>query len=252
MFRRIVPAVIGGALVLLVAACGSSSGNTPAAAPASSAPSGASRAAGPAASGTIAALAQSSVEVQNSSSGQVTVNYSGDTTFTDRVSGALADVTKGSCVVVMGTGTPLMAKTVQISPATANGCTALFGGPGGAAQRPQNGNASRTPRPSGTRGANAGDRAFGTVSAVSATGFTLQQDNRQTGATTDVQVTVDPSTQYTKSESANSSALKVGQCLVATGQTDDTGAVTAKTISLSQAGPNGCDAGRGRTGGMNG
>ncbi|NKQ57960.1 hypothetical protein HFP15_34375 [Amycolatopsis sp. K13G38] len=252
MFRRLVPAVIGGALVLLVAACGSSSGTPTAAAPTSAAQPSAGRGGGPAASGTVAALAQSSLELQNASSGQVTVNYSGDTTFTNRVAAALADVTTGSCVVVTGTGTPVAAKTVEISAATAGGCTAGFGGgPGG--MRPQNGTGSRAPRPSGTNGNNpaGGGRAFGTVTAVSPTGFTVRQDNRQTGATTDVQVSVDSSTTYTKSEAANSSALKVGECVAATGQTDDTGAVTAKTIVISQAGPNGCGTGRQRNGGPN-
>ena len=250
MFRRLVPAVIGGALVLLVAACGSSD-NPTAAAPASSVPPSANRAGGPAASGTVAALAQSSIEVQNPSAGQVTVNYSGNTTFTDRVSGTLADVTTGSCVLVSGTGQPLTAQTVEITPASANGCAAGFGGNGGGA-RPQNGNTgrpSRTPRPSGT---NAGDRAFGSVTAVSATGFTVRQDNRQTGATTDVSVTVGSSTTYTKTQSADSSALKVGECVVATGQADDTGAVAAKTIAISLAGPNGCTGGFRRPGGTNG
>ncbi|HVW42288.1 MAG TPA: DUF5666 domain-containing protein [Amycolatopsis sp.] len=251
MFRRIVPALIGGAVVLLVAACGSSD-NGGAAAPASSAPSSANRAGGPAASGTVAALAQSSLEVQNSSSGQVTVNFSGDTTFTDRVAGTLADVTTGSCVMVSGTGQPVAAKTVEISTATNGDCTAGFGGGGGT--RPQSGTASRSrqPRPSGSNAPNGGGFTAGTVTAVSGTGFTVRQDNRQTGATTDVPVTVDSSTTYTKSEQANSSALKVGECVSATGQTDDTGAVTAKTIAVSQAGPNGCDTGRRRPGGTNG
>jgi hypothetical protein len=179
------------------------------------------------------------------------VNFSGSTTFTDRASGTLADVTAGSCVVVTGTGTPVAAQSVEISAGTANGC-ALGGGGGGL--RPQNGNSSRPPRPSGANNNGQGRGAFGKVTTVSATGFTVQQDNRQTGATTDVQVTVDGSTTYTKSESANSSALKVGECVAATGQADDTGAVTAKTISISQAGPNGCSVGGGRqrAGGGNG
>ncbi|WP_236796788.1 DUF5666 domain-containing protein [Amycolatopsis sp. GM8] len=253
MIRRTVLAAAGAALALTLAACGSSSGGTPAA-PASQAPaSGAAGARGPAASGTIAAVAPASIEVQNPSNGQVTVNYSSSTTFTDRVSGALSDVAVGTCVAVTGTGTPVAAKSVEISAADNGTCAIGGGGPG---QRPQNGGGSGTARPSRPSGAprpsgaNDARGTFGKVTAVSGTGFTVEQDNRQTGATTSVQVTVDPTTTYQKTESANSSALKVGECAVATGQADDTGAVTAKTISLSQAGPNGCQGfgGRGRNG----
>ncbi|GAB2999601.1 DUF5666 domain-containing protein [Amycolatopsis acidiphila] len=256
MIRRTLLAVAGGALALTLAACGSSGGGT-AATPAAQAPaSGANNAArGPAASGTIAAVAASSIEVQNPSSGQVTVNFSSSTTFTNRVSAALSDVTVGSCVAVTGTGTPVAAKTVEISATDSGTCAA-----GGAGMRPQNGTGSSRPsRPSGAArpsGANGQGRGtFGKVTAVSGSGFTVEQDNRQTGATTSVQVSVDATTTYTKSGSANSSALKVGECATATGQADDTGAVTAKTISLSQAGPNGCQTfggGRQRNGGGNG
>ncbi|TNC21637.1 DUF5666 domain-containing protein [Amycolatopsis alkalitolerans] len=248
MIRRTVLAAAGGVLALTLAACGSS-GNT--VAPAAPAPASGAKSAprGPAASGTIAAVAASSIEVQNPSNGQVTVKFSGSTTFTDRIPAALSDVTAGSCVVVTGTGTPVAAKTVEISTA-ANGTCA----PGGVGMRPGNGG-TRPSRLSGAaRPSGAARGAFGKVTAVSGTGFTVEQDNRQTGATTTVQVTVDSATTYTKSSAANSSALKVGECAIATGQADDTGAVAAKTISVSQAGPNGCQTfgGRVRTGGGNG
>lgn len=259
MIRRTLLAVAGSALALTLAACGSSGSGT--AAPASSqapAPSANNANRGPAASGTIAAVAASSIEVQNPSEGQVTVDFSSTTTFTDRVSATLSDVTAGSCVAVAGSGTPVAAKTVEISTASNGACAA-----GGAGMRPQNGTgATRPSRPSGaarpSRGARpsgAGFGTFGKVTAVSGTGFTVEQDNRQTGATTSVQVTVDSSTTYQKTEPANSTALKVGECAAATGQADDTGAVTARTISLSQAGPNGCQTfggGRQRNGGGNG
>ncbi|HVV14165.1 DUF5666 domain-containing protein [Amycolatopsis sp.] len=255
--RRTVFAVAGGALALLLAACGSSGTNS--AAPASQAPaSSAARAGGPAASGTVAAVAASSIEVQSTSSGQVTVNFSNTTTFTDRATAALADVTTGSCVSVTGTGTPITAQSVDITAANGNNCT--FGGQGGG-MRPQQGGSSRPSRPSGSSrpsgAANGGGgRAFGKVTAVSGTGFTVQQDNQRTGATTDVQVTVNSTTTYFKNESSNSAALKVGECVSAQGKADDTGAVTAQSIAISQASANGCDTGFGggrqRNGGGNG
>ncbi|WP_431875099.1 hypothetical protein [Amycolatopsis sacchari] len=252
MVRRGLLTVAGGALALTLAACGSADSGT--AAPASPAPPSSSAGAnrGPAASGTVAQVSGSSIEMQNQTDGQVTVNFSGSTTFTDRVAATLADVTAGSCVVVTGTGTPVTAKTVEISAPVDGACDGGFRGAGGG-MRPQNG----TARPSRTnsQGNGQGRGAFGKVTAVSGTGFTVEQDNRQTGATTSVQVTVDAGTTYTKSEAANSSALKVGECVAATGKADETGAVTAQTISISQAGPNGCTTGFGgrrETGGGNG
>lgn len=255
-----VATALGGALVLGLAACGSSSESSPA--PVShqrQVPPNSAQRGGPAAFGTVAAVAASNIEVQNSS-GQTTVNFSSDTTFTDREAAELADVTPNSCVLVVGTGQPVLARTVQISTAGANGCLTGFGGAGmrprgaGGQQRPAG---SRAPRPSGANGprpsgADGARPAGGKVTAVTANGFTVQEDNPQTGATTDVQVTVDANTTYDKTVTADSSALKVGECVSATGQTDDVGAVTARTIAISQAGPNGCVMGARRGFGNNG
>jgi uncharacterized membrane protein len=86
------------------------------------------------------------------------------------------------------------------------------------------------------------------VTAVSATGFTVHSAARGQTAATDTTVTVNATTTYSKVESATSSALAVGQCIAAVGSTDDTGAVTAKTIGISKAGPNGCTQGFGGRG----
>lgn len=245
-----VATALGGALALGLVACGSSN-NSGAAAPASGQqqPPNSPRQGGPAASGTVAEVTASNMQVQGSS-GQVTVNFSGDTMFTNRVSATLAEVRQGSCVIVTGTGQPVLARNVEISTATANGC--------GGGARPRNGTAQQ--RPSGSRApqpsdANGARPVAGKVTAVTGNGFTVQEDGQQTGATTDMQVIVDANTTYGMSVSAKSDALKVGECVAATGQTDDTGAVTARTIAISQPGPNGCGvAGRQRTnnGGGNG
>ncbi|MFD2421552.1 DUF5666 domain-containing protein [Amycolatopsis pigmentata] len=242
--RPLAIAVLGSALVLTLAACGSSGSDS--GAPASQPPSQARGArGGPAAAGTIAAVEGSDIQVQNPANGQVTVKFSGSTVFSQQTAAALADVTVGSCVLVAGTGSPVVARTVEISAAGGNGCG--FGAPGGGA-RPENGNGNGAPpsRPSGAPRSGAPNQArptAGKVTAVTSTGFTVEEDNRQTGATSDVQVTVDSGTTYGKTASADASALKVGECVAATGQTDDTGAVTARTIAISQAGPNGCTVG---------
>ncbi len=258
-------ALIAGALAVGLIACGG--GTTPAANTNTAAPP-TSKAAGPqtppGAFGTAAAVNATSLEVQNPSTGQVTVNFSSSTVFTDTVSATLADVTVGSCVTVSSAstgstrpaaGTPITATAVNISQAGANGCTAgggrggFGGGAGSGTSRPNR--PSGTPRPSGTNGpgrGNLGGFAFGSVTAVSATGFTVHSVARGQNPATDTAVTVTSSTTYNKLESATSSALAVGDCIAAVGSTDDTGAVTAKTIGISKPGPNGCSTGFGRGG----
>lgn len=245
-------AVLAGALVFTLAACGGGGAPSPSGGAPASGAGGAGRQAPPGAFGTIAAVAASSIEVRNQQTGQVTVNYTSSTTFTDDVSGTLADVTPGSCVQVVGsssgTGQPVAARTVTISPAPAagSGC-ALPGRAGAGGGRPSGApNPSRAARPSGANGpgGNFGG-AFGSVTAVTATGFTVHGQARATGAATDTTVTVSSSTTYTKSESATAGALTVGACAAAQGTTDDTGAVTARTITVSKPVNGACTSGFG-------
>lgn len=243
-------ALIAGALAVGLIACGGGPAPEPTstAAPPATKPTVAQ--APPGAFGTAAAVSASSLEVQNPSTGQVTVNFSSSTTFSNTVSATLADVTVGSCVTVTSTatgssrpapGTPITARTVTITQPGANGCTAGgFGGGrgGGGGTRP-----SGSPRPSGTNGpgrGNFGGFAFGSVTAVNATGFSVHGVARGQNPATDTTVTVTSSTTYSKVESATSSALAVGDCIAAVGSTDDTGAVTAKSIAISKPGPKGC------------
>ncbi len=58
-------------------------------------------------------------------------------------------------------------------------------------------------------------------------------------------VTTTSSTTYSETETATKANLKVGLCATAIGQTDDTGAVTARTISLNTPTASGCTAGFG-------
>lgn len=239
------------AAAFTLAACGGSA--TPSGS-GGSAPSGAAQAGGPGtppgAFGSIASVAASSIEVQNKTSGQVTVNFGSSTTFTNEVSGTLADVTVGSCVTVSGTGgsgQPVAARSVSITKATSGGCTAAAGGRGGGGGNGTRPSGSNRPRPTGTNGGRFGG-AFGTVGAVTGASFTVHTTPRGSTAATDVTVNVSGTTTYTKSESATSSALVVGQCAAALGTTDDTGAVTAKSITISKPGTNGCSTGFGRGG----
>ncbi|HEX3647955.1 MAG TPA: DUF5666 domain-containing protein [Pseudonocardiaceae bacterium] len=247
-----------GVLALVVAACGS--GGTPTAAPPANQPTrqAAGQQAPPGAFGTAAAVSATSIEVQSRQNGQVTVKFNGSTEFTDTTTGTLKDVKAGDCVTVTALSggarpTKLTARTVGISPATSTGCT--FGAFGGNAGRGNGGdftgrpNSSVRPRPSGANrgGANANNfgRAFGSVTAVSATGFTVKSAARGDNPALTTVVTVNASTTYTRTAASTAHALAVGVCIAALGPSDDTGAVTAKTIGISKPGNDGCAGGFG-------
>jgi hypothetical protein len=204
--------------------------------------------------------------VQNPSTGQVTVNYNGSTKISQQVTATTADVVPGACVGAVpaqGTtgspGQPFTARTVAITQPDASGsCTAqgAFGGGAGRTGNGTGGGPTTTTRSGNSHARNPNARrfgaAFGKVASVSGTSFVVQGTNRNGPVTTTV--TTDASTTYTKVVSATSSALAVGQCIVANGPADQTGAVTANTINIRQPGPNGCVAGRGfgRGGGASG
>jgi hypothetical protein len=284
--RRWVPALAGlGLVVLGVAACGSGGSSatvagTAAASPAAQASSPAptpSQAAFPGVVGTAAAVSGSSLEVQNPTSGQVTVTFTATTPITETVTATAKDVTVGSCVTVVGkpsaagsaTG-PVTATTVTISAPVKGNCAggAGFGGGGGGGGGfgPGGGGAgvgatprpsfSPRPRPTGSRGA-FGNGAFGgangKVTSASATGFVVQARGRTAGtAGTDISVTVitNSASKYLKTVTAKPSALKVGQCITALGTPNSIGAVAARSIRVSQPGPSGCVTGFGGRGGF--
>jgi hypothetical protein len=239
-----VPLLVG-ALGLALAACGGGS-TTSDTAPASATPN----AGPPATTGTIAAVTATSLQVQNARAGKVTVDFSGTTAITRTVAGTKADVAAGDCVAVMSTtassaaGTtagPVAATSVTVSPASGQGCRpamGMGGGGGGGGARP-----GASARPSGANGARRPRGTFGTVGAVAASSFTVQDTD---GTTT---VTTSPSTTYLKTETADKSALVVGQCATAVGQAAS-GTVTATAISVRAPGVNGCGGAGGGRGGQ--
>jgi hypothetical protein len=257
--RSVYLALVAGALAMALAACGGGT-NTPSAAagPTTTRPATPNRGGPPPGTfGTAAAVTSTNVEVQNPQNGQVTVNFTASTTFTDTVPATLADVTVGSCVTVAAAsgGTQakaLTARTVTVTAPTNGACTGGGGfgggggGGGGAPGTTRTPNPSR-PRPSGANGAPANfGAAFGSVTAASPTGFTVQGIARGTTPAVTTVVTVNSTTTYTKTAAATSSALAVGDCVTAIGAADDTGAVAATRINISKPGPTGCTAGLGR------
>jgi len=210
----------------------------------------------PGTSGLVADVSGRTLQVQGQL-GQTAVTYSDATVFRAQVAATLDDVTVGSCVMVTpatsssasadgsddtSRPTTIAAGSVRITAATDGSCT-RGGGPGGSG-RPS-GRPTDLPsdlpndRPSDGPAGRAGFGAFGTVSAVSADGFTVAQqqpdaDGASAATTTSVTVTVSGSTTYTSTEKTDASSVKAGVCVTATGQADDTGAVSAESIAVSQ------------------
>jgi hypothetical protein len=94
-----------------------------------------------AASGTLAALSDTSIEVQNPTSGQVTVSWSSTTTFSQTVTVPASTLAVGDCVTATGsapsskskskskTGS-IKATTISISHPSSSGACSGFGGTG--------------------------------------------------------------------------------------------------------------------------
>ena len=270
---------LAAAAVLVLAGC-SGGADTPAAAAA--APSGDPTAgtqqddpqrsgpgSGAGTSGEIASLTGTVMQVR-STDAQTAVTWTDDTTFTASVAGAPSDVTVGSCVVAVSTATtadstdataPLAATSVQLTTAADDGTCAGGGGPGGG-QRPDGAPTDMPTLPAGDRPSGAPDggmRGFngvarGKVTAIDGGTLTVEVTG-QDDATTSRTVTVTDGTTYTKSVAADASAIVVGQCASARGDADDSGKVTATSITVSAPTDGECStgfAGRGFPGGPGG
>ena len=249
------PIVLAGALAvvapLVLAACGGASSVSGAGASAATqTPRPASGTAGrgvpPAADGLIAAVDPADIQVQNPTSGQVTVRFTGTTRFTDTESTVLAAVTAGSCVVATAPAsvpvprpTAITATTVVLSQATSSGCLPR---PGGGAKSART---SGVPHGSRATGSHPGrsrraDTISGTVLSVIGSTITVREPARGSAAAMTATVTVTPATSYRHTVTVTKAALKVGLCATVAGSTDSTGAVTARRIALSTAGASGC------------
>ena len=226
---------------------------------------------GPAAFGLLAEIDGHVLQVQNPSTGQVSVSYSAGTTFSQTRPATLAAVQVGDCVTAIGQRnqstapqssgsasprpTSFPASTVQISAPTDGSCG--FGGrggrpsgfpsgrPGGFPSGRPSGFPSGRPSgfPSGRAGGGFGEFAAGTVSTLGPGSMTVRSPARGQQAGTTVTVLLTGSTSYTETGPATAAALRVGECVSATGKADSTGAVAASRIALSPAGPSGCSTG---------
>jgi hypothetical protein len=234
----------------------------------------------PGASGSVAAISGSSMEVQNQQSGQVTVSWSASTAFSKTVKLTAAEVTPGDCVTVTGstsTGT-LVASQVTVSKPSASGTctTGRFGAgaggggfPGGnpsnGGTRPNNGSVPTPPSGSASGGRSGFSFASGKVTSVTASslviygisssGFTRSGSGSRTSTpptsikSSNVTVGVNASTTYSETASTAASSLAVGDCVTSVGTADSTGAVMARTVRIASTGGQSCSTGFGGFGG---
>ncbi|MER7555360.1 hypothetical protein ABTZ46_00370 [Nocardioides sp. NPDC126508] len=264
---------VGGLLTL--SACGSDSDGTAQEMPAgygAQGGQGGQQRGMPGASGEIAAADGTTLQVQGSDA-QTAVTYTDETTITQQVAGSLSDVKAGVCVTVTpaddteSSETAVTAGTIRVSEKVDGSCQGGFGGGfgGGSGGAPQ-GMPSDMPTdmptnmpeggmPSGGPGGGMG--GFGTsgeVTAVSGDTVTVAavafdpRSGDSSAETTTVTVTTTGETSVTATETADAGALTIGRCVTAHGTTDDTGAVSAERIAVSDPVDGECSAGLGRGG----
>jgi hypothetical protein len=210
--------------------------------------------------------------VQSQANGQVAVDLTGTTTYTQTTATTLSAVTVGACVVATSAATSaggsptaapsdITAGTVTVTAAVNGRCTrggfGGFGGVGGVGgTRPTDLPSNRpTGFPSGRPGGAArglGAVVAGTVTAVHGSTLTVQAEHRAQGSTSattsPVTVHVGPATRFERTGPATRAAVKVGLCLTAFGSAGSDGTVTATRVSLAPVANGSCETGLRRLG----
>jgi hypothetical protein len=200
--------------------------------------------------GEIAAVEGTTLQIQDGST-QTAVTYTSRTTFTAQVTGSVSDVGKGDCVVVFSSSTDQNASTVtatsvSVSESVDGTCAAGFGG--GTGGRPSGAPSGPPSADGGTPSAAPGGGQPGGAPSAGVPGGGRPQSGTVTAISGDsltVTVTTTDKTTVTMTEASKATAAKTGVCATVDGKADDTGAVTATTISLRDAGTDGCTVRRG-------
>lgn len=229
-------------------------------------------------SGEVAALAASSMEVQNESSGQTTVSWTASTKFSRSETVAATSISKNTCVTAIessSSGSDVATSITVTSPASDGSCTTAgraggFPGGGGGGfpgggSRPSfpSGSFPSGSFPSGSFPSGSG-RNFDftiargkvisasndslTIDGTKSSGFNPRSTTSTTQAATTITIPLDSKTTISATVSTTSASLAVGDCVLATGNTGSTGAVTAKTVRITSTGAtssSGCSAGFG-------
>lgn len=236
----LVPAFAAVAL----AACGGSATSNTASKPT---PTPAAARAG-AAAGKLTTLSGTRLVLSGQTS-SVVVTYTSTTRFAQSVAGAMSDIAAGACVTAVGQNGAggITATSVAIQQDLNGNCTQNGGGNGGAGRangRPGGGfggGGGGAGAPGGPGGNPNFAAARGQVASVSGTTVTVQPASGGSPTT----VTVPATARITKTEAVTSSQLALGQCIQASGQRNSAGTLTARTLTIVPAGPNGCVFGSG-------
>lgn len=242
---RALPAVAGIGAALALAACGSGTSASTTGARSTPTPQANGQGNGARRGGTAGELVQlgSSSLVLNTQAGDVTVDFTSSTPVTKTHTGTLADVATGMCITATGqkdaTGA-LTASTVVLNAKVSGSCRGPigFGGPGGGADR----SPGATPRPTFTPRPGTPPVAFarGEITAVSGTSVTVLA-----ASGTSTTITVPTTARISVTDSAATSDLTVGDCVLAAGQKNSSGVVSARSLNIVPAGPSGCFTGGG-------
>lgn len=215
-------------------------------------------------SGKVAAVSGSTAQVQNQS-GQVAVTWTARTTFAQQVATRAAALKVGDCVVALPAASDqpadgstdeaasaVTAATVRITAAVDGSCSAGMR-PGGGT--PPSGAPTGAPGEGdgqGTRGGRPGGLgAFGEVTGISGSGFTVESQapgGASSDTATTIVVTTSAATTWTTTQKATAKAVKVGRCVTSMGQTGSTGAVAAVSITVSAPVDGACTSGFGGPG----
>lgn len=226
---------------------------------------------GPAASGKIAAISGTTMQVQSQQSGQVAVTWTAKTTFSHTVAVTASAIKAGSCVTAIGASgtsrdaTTFTAATVLVTTARNGSCTGGFrGGPGSGGSAPvgqrsgfpsgrrfPSGVPSGAPR-SGFPTGQATAVATGKVTAVRGSTLTVAATQFGSSGTTTKTVTVGTGTKITTQASTSAKSLAVGKCVTAQGKADTSGTVTATRIQITDPTGGQCSTGFVRPGGGTG
>lgn len=278
-------ALIVACLALVLSACGSSGTGSPVGAGTTgqgaggageAAPGGAGGPRGPGGSGQVAAVSGKTAQVQGQA-GQVAVTWTAKTTFTQEVATKATALKVGDCVVAMpapsGTGqpaegSPVAAVTVRVTAPVAGSCTGGLrtrGPSGGAPPSGAQGTGQQGPGEGGPGSGGPGDGgpgsggrgfalgAFGEVTAIAGSGFTVESTRPGATAKTSTEVTTSSATTWTTTQRATAKAVTVGVCVNSLGEADSTGAIAATSIAVSAPVNGECAAGfRGAPGGGRG
>jgi len=238
---RAVPAVAGLTAALALAACGSSTNaattgthSSPSAQPSG----GANGFRRNAAAGELVQITGTSL-VLNTTTGDVTVDFSSSTPVSRTRTGNVADITAGTCILASGQkdATGLVTASTVVLTSKVNGTCQAPGGFGNGARR----SPGASPRPSFSPPPGPPIAiARGEVTTVAGTAVTLQETS---GTTTTINV---PTTvRVSVVDTGATSDLTVGDCVIATGPRNSSGVVTARSLNIVPAGPSGCLTGAG-------